>query len=109
MATVGLLLVGCMSSPSKFNSPPVITGLKAEPASISIGETSLISVTAYDPEAKAVSFHWSSNLGYFIGSGAEVRYAVPVSCCAGMDEITVTVTDSQGQETKKTVKIMIST
>lgn len=106
---VGLLWVNCMSSPTKFNSPPIITSLKAEPTSISIGETTEIVATAYDPEGKTVTYSWSAVSGYFIGSGSQVKYAVPVSCCAGLDEITVTVTDSQGQETRKTVKILIST
>lgn len=108
ISLIGLLLVGCMQSPTKSNSPPVITGLKAEPTSITIGETSVISGTAYDPEGNALTFDWSSTLGYFIGSGSQVQYAVPVSCCGGIDEITVTVKDSKGQEARKTIKILIS-
>ena len=106
---LGLMLVGCAKkNPTNSNQTPVITSLKAEPSSIKVGESSVLTATAYDPEKENLTYQWSSVVGYFIGSGSQVKYAVPSSCCLTNDEITLTVKDSQGQESKKIIRMSIA-
>ncbi len=106
---LGLILVGCaQKNPTSSNTPPVITSLKAEPGSIKVGESSVLTATAYDPEKENLTYQWSAVVGYFIGSGTQVKYSVPSSCCLTNDEITLTVKDSQGQENKKIIRMSIA-
>ncbi len=106
---LALSLIGCAKkNPTNSNQAPVISSLKAEPSSIKVGESSILTATAYDLNGDNLTYQWSAVTGYFVGSGSQVKYAVPGSCCLSSDEITLMVKDSQGQESKKSIKIQIS-
>ncbi len=96
------------ATPAPGNQPPTITDLSANPATITIAQTSIITVTALDPDGDPLSYSWSQNSpgGMLTGSGASVTYW-PASCCLGTWTITVTVSDGNGGSTQSSVNVTV--
>lgn len=95
------------ATPTSGNQPPTITDLSANPPTITTSETSIVTVTALDPEGDPLSYSWFQNSGGAItGSGASVTYW-PASCCLGTWTITVTVSDGRGGSAQQSVNVTV--
>ncbi len=114
-AAVGAILAlsaGCFhearpgDDPTPGNQPPTITDLSANPAQIfvSSGESAAIAVTASDSDGDPLSYSWSATSGFLTGAGASVTYTA-ASCCAGVQTITVTVSDGRGGSAQQSVNV----
>ena len=106
-----IIFVGCVQPESLTgstggNNPPVIESISLDPPMVSVGATSVIKVSAYDPDGDQLKYSWFTVLGDIIGSGSEVRYSAAY-CCVGTNTVTVTVTDSQGEKVSKDISIEI--
>lgn len=97
---LGLALSGCVQpveegSGSGGNRDPVIQSLAADPIGIPTGGLTTITVVADDPDNQPLTYSWSATSGDFLGEGASVRYTASY-CCAGLNQIRVTVRDNAG-------------
>jgi hypothetical protein len=77
--------------------------LSVEKAVIGIKEETVITATATGSELK---YQWKASAGKIIGSGANVIFAGS-HCCMGVNEITCTVTDSNGKSISKSTNIEV--
>jgi len=107
------VLFGCSQSTNgpdnknAGNSAPVITKLKAAPENIKVGEPCTITCAAKDPDGDELSYKWeTSGLGYILGSGSSVTFSA-ASCCAGRNEIMVTVSDPNGESASRKVTVTV--
>jgi Big-like domain-containing protein len=89
--------------PVQDNLPPVIDGVTAAPAAIFVGETSVITCAAVDPEGAALTYAWRSDEGSISGTGSVVTWKSPDA--DGEYTVSVIVTDTNGAATTGTVKI----
>ena len=113
MKSLGLLLmviltVGCNGNPFEVEGNESgdlkILSLTANPDTIYVGQISLIkSKTNREGE---IQYQWGASLGYFIGSGNEVRYSAS-SCCLGTNTITCLVSDQSGQAATASIKVTV--
>lgn len=86
------------------NSPPVIVGIRADPDEILIGGTSVVSCTAYDPDAEELTYEWSCSAGSLSGNGVSVNWTAPLT----PDSCAVICTVSDGTDSTQTsVKINV--
>ena len=83
---------------------PVIQSVVAAPPSIAVGEASLITVIANDPNGGLLTYEWDAGLGEIIGQGSEV-YFTAQWCCVGRNSIIVRVINEGGGVAVETVLI----
>ena len=88
------------------NSNPIIESLTVEPAMLSVGQSSTVTVVASHPQGKPLTYRWGASTGDIIGSGSSVRYTASF-CCAGPNYVTVTVLDNAGGSATKSADILI--
>jgi len=88
--TTGVVNVG-----GGFNNCPVVTSYSGSPATVSVGGSITVSVSATDPDGDALMFGWTSGSGSFGDRGAPVT---SFTCTAsGPVTLTMTITDGQCQ------------
>ncbi len=107
-AAVLLLIAGCSDNKitNLANQPPVITALSVNPEQAYLGELVTVSSAARDPEGGGLGYHWSATFGYFTGTGPKVNYHTE-GCCLGLNEITLTVTDTNGDFSQRKIWVNI--
>jgi hypothetical protein len=76
------------------NSCPVIDGVSANPASVVVGGTMALGVTAHDPDSgpAALAYQWMASSGTLSGANT----ASPTFTCTQAGSVTITVTPSDG-------------
>jgi hypothetical protein len=76
------------------NSCPVIDGVSADPASVVVGGTMSLGVTAHDPDSSpaALTYQWNASSGTLTGSTT----ASPTFTCTQAGTVTITVAPSDG-------------
>lgn len=79
-----------------INSIPTIQKINANPRKIHLGATSLITCVAADSNGDNLSYNWSSNYGFFSGTGATVNWTAPVN--SGDYYLACRVSDGRGGE-----------
>jgi len=92
------------------NQPPVISNLGAEPDSVSINDTTLVTCVASDPDGDSLSFAWSVT-----GTGSIRETEIPnvIEFIGTIDEltdegiITCRVSDGRGGETTGSLAVKI--
>lgn len=93
------MMVGCVQpQPTEQSSAPqnpVITSVTANPSTVQVGQSSVVTCDAYDPQGKSLSYNWRADLGDFVGHGSTVQYSAAY-CCVGANRITVTVKNTSG-------------
>lgn len=107
-----LLATGCVQPVDEEgsragNRPPVITAMTASPPEVLVGTTSLIAVTASDPDNDPLTYSWSASTGDIIGEGSTVRFSASF-CCAGPNVVRVTVRDNAGGSASFLVDVLIA-
>jgi hypothetical protein len=84
--TTGVITVG-----GGFNNCPSITSYSGAPATVSVGGSVTVSVSATDPDGNALMFGWTAPSGRFGDTGAPVT---TFTCTAsGPVTLTMTITD----------------
>ena len=73
---------------------PVITSLSADPSTVEIGQTSVLSCTASDADGDAISYSWQGTGGTISGSGASVTWTAPATVATY--SLTCYVSDGEG-------------
>ncbi|MGH7455101.1 MAG: Ig-like domain-containing protein [bacterium] len=104
-----LLAAGCVKSPNeakKENRPPQITRVEVANSAIRVGQSTTITCRAIDPDNDELTYKWetANGMGYILGSGATVTYATS-ACCAGANQIKVTVADPKGASDSKPANV----
>lgn len=104
-----MLTPGC--SENKMTDPrnqaPVITALTVNPETAALGSVIEVQAQAFDPEGEVLSFDWSTASGYFIGSGEKVSFNSAYCCVAGLNEITLRVTDPESNSAERAIWVYI--
>ena len=88
------------------NEDPVIVSLIADPTSIEINETSLITCTAYDPDGDNLTYIWESSGGSISGTGSNVNWTAPNT--GGIYLVSCTVDDGNGGQDFDSVDIEVT-
>lgn len=84
------------------DSPPIITAIVAAPDSIGSGESTVLFVSAYDPNGDAMTYSWTAEYGTLASNNAAVtNWTAPTEL--GLYQITVTVTDADGEASRNVV------
>lgn len=112
LCTGVLLATGCVQPVDEGggkagNRPPIITAMTASPPEVLVGNTSVVAVTATDPDNDPLTYSWSASTGDIIGEGPSVRFSASF-CCAGPNVVRVTVRDNAGGSASFLVDVLIS-
>src|SRR5574341_1518027 len=107
--SAGGLIAGCSGNKiiNPVNQPPVITALAVNPEQANLGDLVTVNSSAHDPENGEVSYNWATTFGYFIGSGPTVTFNTSYCCVVGLNEITLTVIDPQGNSSERKIWVNI--
>jgi uncharacterized protein (DUF2141 family) len=91
-----------------FNTPPIITDFSVYPTTLQPGQRANVSVEAIDDDNDVLTYQYSVNGGYIIGSGANVQWEAPLT--PGDYNIKVTVDDGNGgsDANERTVTVQAS-
>ena len=89
------------------NHRPVIASLAAEQEEVLPLGSSQIACNASDPDGDELSYQWSASGGSIAGTGAVVTWVAPDE--AGVYDITVLITDSQGGEDTGSIALSVET
>jgi len=81
--------------PPSSNAAPEIMSLSVNPPQVLIGKNADVVADARDADGDGLTYTWSADRGTLFGSGSTVVYA-SAACCAGSDNIRLTVTDARG-------------
>ena len=107
MAVVtAVLLFLAPSCTTPANRPPTITGLAAESEWTAPLGSLQVTCTASDPDGDELSYEWSASGGSVSGTGAVVDWIAPEE--VGAYDITVVVTDGQGEENTGSITLIAS-
>lgn len=87
--------IGC----KKENTTPRINGINSQVSCLGYGDTTMLTVSATDPEKDDLKYQWNCNAGKFIGttSSSTVKWVAPDR--VGTFGIDVTVSDNQNSVT----------
>ena len=88
------------------NELPVIISLIADPTSVEINETSLITCTAFDPDGDNLTYVWETSGGSIGGTGSSVTWTAPN--IGGSYSVSCTVDDSNGGQDFESVDIEVT-
>ncbi|WP_232537676.1 Kelch repeat-containing protein [Cystobacter fuscus] len=94
-----------------FNSSPRVSAMNASPTQLSMGNPSVVSVTASDPDGDVLSYQWSATCeGVWNNSYSRTAQftpsASPIGACNNC-QLTVVVSDGRQGQTKGTVAICV--
>jgi len=87
------------------NQPPSINSLILNPSSILPGETSIVTVTATDPDDDMLTYEYDTTGGYIEGTGASVTYYAPQT--PGDYTISAKVSDGEHYSEMKSIDILV--
>ncbi len=84
------------------SSAPIITAVVAAPDSVGSGGSTVLFVSAYDPNGDQMTYVWAAEFGHLASPNAAVtNYSPPREL--GLYNVTVTVTDDDGQASSQVV------
>ena len=89
----------------KPNNPPTIT-CSANPATITVGQTSAIASTASDPDNDKLTYTYTTSGGRITGSGANVQFD-STGTAPGTYTVTCTANDGRGGEKSATTTVAV--
>ena len=84
------------------NQPPVVRSVTADPTSIPLGASTVVTADAVDPEGDALSYQWTVPFGYVEGSGPQVTWVTTEVCCREKYPVQVVVSDGCARTWAKT-------
>lgn len=93
------------------NNPPVITSLTADPDTFYMGNSTIITVTANDPDGDALNYNWEAHGQDLLPIGGESNTIEFTNCCPvfepAMAVILSIVDDGRGGETSDSIDVWI--
>ncbi len=91
LISVSGIQIGC----KKDNTTPRISGITTQPSNLGYGDTTVLTVSATDPDKEDLTYQWNCSTGRFIGttSSSTVRWVAPYK--SGTFGVDVTVSDDQ--------------
>ena len=89
-----------------INHPPVIDSLVTEALDVIRASPCVIECIASDPDGDELSYAWSASRGGVFGEGAVITWTAPNTY--GTYTITLTVTDTRGDEAIESINIVVS-
>lgn len=82
---------------------PIVNDPMPQQKTLEVGASTTISVTAADPDNDPLQYSWSAVSGTITGTGRTINYETPkLIPIAGVDTITVTVSDGENVVSKST-------
>jgi hypothetical protein len=104
---VGLTIFsGCGGTVLPINHPPAIITLSADPSSIDINQTTIITCITTDQDGDILTYNWSKTGGTITGSGSTITWTAPST--TGTYIITCTVSDNNGGQDSESVSIIVN-
>lgn len=88
------------------NQSPVISSLVANPTSVLLGSSTIVTCVATDPDGDVVRYSWTASEGTISGVGNKVTWIAPGK--GGNFNVTVILSDGKGGETRGNVMIAVS-
>jgi LmbE family N-acetylglucosaminyl deacetylase len=88
-------------------APQITSGPISTPATITVAQTSGLSVTATDADGDSLSYAWTATTGTVSGSGATAVYAPPTVSTPTIVYVTVVVSDGRGGSATGSVTITV--
>jgi hypothetical protein len=104
---VAAVLLAILFNTVLANHRPAIISLTAEQEEVLSSGSSQIVCHATDPDGDDLSYDWSASGGSIAGTGAVVTWVAPGE--VGIYDITVLVTDSQGEEDMGSIALSVAT
>ncbi len=104
-----LVWIGCKGLGQDDDAQrPIIDRLTASPASVKVGDTTVVTAEARDPQGEDLVYAWTKEDGTFIGdlTGPIVQWKAPVT--AGSYDVTLRVTNESGKSTSKTLAVTVT-
>jgi serine protease AprX len=87
------------------NRPPVITSFSVNDRTLGVGESTEITVQAFDQDGDSLKYEYFTIIGSVSGEGESATYTAPGN--AGTDTITVIVSDPSGASDQRDLTISI--
>jgi LmbE family N-acetylglucosaminyl deacetylase len=88
-------------------APQITSGPAATPATITVTQTSGLSVTATDADGDSLRYAWTTTGGSISGSGATAVYTPPIVSTPTIFQVTVVVSDGRGGSATGSVTITV--
>jgi hypothetical protein len=106
-----IVLAGCIQpQPTEQQNiegqTPVIRSVTATPPVIGVGQNCTVFCDAFDPLGDKLTYKWQVNLGDIVGEGSTVYYSA-APCCAGVNRINVTVSNTRGSRVTGFVEVVV--
>tara|TARA_Y100000588_G_C13652645_1_gene668661 strand:+ start:203 stop:529 length:327 start_codon:yes stop_codon:yes gene_type:complete len=95
----------CIIFLSCGNNPPFINSLIAEPQTVIIGGTVLLTCDAYDDEDTSLEYIWDCTIGTIVGEGNTATWIAPDE--TGVFSISCEIMDSNDGHVIETVDILV--
>ena len=89
----------------KFNTPPAINMLKAEPRKVDLGGTAEIECVASDAEGDEITYEWFASEGFIGGIGSKIYWTAPNA--EGNYYIVCKVSDPDGESSSDSIAIAV--
>ena len=96
---------GCKTGTEPKNEAPVISSLTAEPSSVEIGGTSILTCVAIDDDGDELTYTWEESSGSISGTGSSVTWLAPNT--EGTYSVSCTVDDGNGGQDIESVNISV--
>ena len=96
-----------MNTHKKFNHPPVIFSLTANPSSIDTNQTTTITCTSSDPDGDSLTYAWTKTGGTFEGNTSDPDVTWTAPSTPGNYTINCEVSDGK-EEDRKSVNILVN-
>ncbi len=87
------------------NSPPEVTSLTAQPASVARGGVSSLTCQASDPDGNTLTYSWTCSEGSISGTGSTASWTAPSTI--GTYTVTVSVSDGKGEPVTQSVSVTV--
>ena len=95
-----IILINC------GNNPPFINSLTAEPQTIPVGGTVILTCDAYDDEDTTLEYIWDCTIGTIIGEGNTATWTAPNE--TGVFSISCEIMDSNDGHIIETIDISVT-
>ena len=101
-----LFIVFCISLLSCGNNPPFINSLTADPQTVMVNGTVLLTCDAYDDEDTTLEYIWDCASGSILGDGGTAIWTAPNE--TGVFSISCEIMDSNDGHVIETIDLIVT-